>query len=351
MNPISICIIAKNEERTLDKCLSALKPIDCEIIFVDTGSTDSTKQIAKKYTDKIYDFTWTDDFSAARNFSISKASHDWILVIDCDEYVENFDMQQLLAFTHSNKESIGEITRHDLYGSSTDNYTYTSLIERFFNKKYFHYSLPIHEQIVPVSRCEYQTLPVPVSILHDGYFDNEERLKAKNERNIRILEQALKNNPNDAYLNFQTGQSYYGLEQYEIALSYYQKALAQDINFTSVAGRSLVNGWINCLNELHRSEEALQILVHYHELCDTSDFLLLMGHVYTNLGRYVEAVGEYLKAIQAPKCNKEGANSYLPYYRIGILYEALGDIRTAAVMFQKCGDYAPAQKKLKELLI
>ena len=123
MNPISICIIAKNEEHTLDKCLSALKPMDCEIIFVDTGSTDSTKQIAKKYTDKIYDFTWMDDFSVARNFSISKASHDWILVIDCDEYVENFDMQQLLAFTHSNKEAIGEITRYDLYGSSADNYT------------------------------------------------------------------------------------------------------------------------------------------------------------------------------------------------------------------------------------
>lgn len=350
MNPISICIIAKNEERTLNRCLSALKPLDCEIIFVDTGSTDATVDIAKRFTDKIFHFTWIDDFSEARNFSISKASNDWILVMDCDEYIEEYNIAGLLDFITSHSDCIGEITRYDLYGTEADHFTHTGPVERFFNKNIFHYTLPIHEQIVPFENRKYQTLPIPIKALHDGYFNDEQKLASKNERNIRILKKALENNPEDAYLNYQIGQSYFSLKDYETALFYYEKALSQDINYTSIAGRSLVNAWINCLNELHRSEEALQILPHYHELSDTADFLLLMGHVYTNLGKYVEAVGEYLKAIQAPKCNKEGANSYLPYYRIGILYEALGDLKTAIAMFKQCGNYAPALQKIKEIL-
>ena len=70
MHPISVCIIAKNEESYIEKCLAALKPYDFEIILVDTGSTDRTKDIAARYADKVLDFVWINDFSAARNFSL-----------------------------------------------------------------------------------------------------------------------------------------------------------------------------------------------------------------------------------------------------------------------------------------
>jgi Glycosyl transferase family 2. len=77
---ISLCMIVKNEELTLDRCLTSIKDAVDEIIIVDTGSTDLTKNIGKKYTDKIFDFKWIDDFSAARNFSFSKATMDYILM-------------------------------------------------------------------------------------------------------------------------------------------------------------------------------------------------------------------------------------------------------------------------------
>ena len=70
MIPISVCVIAKNEEKNIEKCLAPLVPYNFEIILVDTGSTDRTKEIARKYTDQIYDFEWVNDFSAARNFSL-----------------------------------------------------------------------------------------------------------------------------------------------------------------------------------------------------------------------------------------------------------------------------------------
>ena len=85
MVTISVCMIVKNEEKVLERCLDSLKGLWEELIIVDTGSTDSTKTIAKKYTDKVYDFSWTGNFSDARNYSFSKAGCDYIYCADADE--------------------------------------------------------------------------------------------------------------------------------------------------------------------------------------------------------------------------------------------------------------------------
>ena len=85
MITISLCMIVKNEEEVLERCLNSLKGLMDEIIIVDTGSTDRTKEIAARYTDKIYDFSWCDDFAAARNFSFSKATQEYIYAPDADE--------------------------------------------------------------------------------------------------------------------------------------------------------------------------------------------------------------------------------------------------------------------------
>ncbi len=88
MPTISLCMIVKNEEAILARCLDTVAHLMDEIIIVDTGSTDATKEIAARYTDKIYDFTWVDDFSAARNFSFSKATMDYIYAPDADEVLD-----------------------------------------------------------------------------------------------------------------------------------------------------------------------------------------------------------------------------------------------------------------------
>ena len=92
---ISLCMIAKDEEKLLEKCLNPIKDAVDEIIIVDTGSKDKTKEIAKKFTNKLCNFEWCDDFSKARNFSISKATKDWILILDLDEKIERADLIRL----------------------------------------------------------------------------------------------------------------------------------------------------------------------------------------------------------------------------------------------------------------
>ena len=93
MVTISLCMIVKNEEKILRRCLDSIKGLMDEIIIVDTGSTDSTRKIAEEYTEKVYDFEWINDFSAARNFAFSKASCDYIYSADADEVVdeENYE--------------------------------------------------------------------------------------------------------------------------------------------------------------------------------------------------------------------------------------------------------------------
>ena len=78
---LSICIITKNEEENIERCLQSFQKYDFELVVVDTGSTDQTKNIAYKYTSHVYDFEWCDDFAAAKNYAVSKASEEYVMVI------------------------------------------------------------------------------------------------------------------------------------------------------------------------------------------------------------------------------------------------------------------------------
>lgn len=97
MITISLCMIVKNEETVLQRCLDSVVGIADEIVIVDTGSVDRTKEIAALYTDKVYDFVWTDDFSAARNFAFSRATMEYIYSADADEVVNEENLERFLA--------------------------------------------------------------------------------------------------------------------------------------------------------------------------------------------------------------------------------------------------------------
>ena len=101
MATISLCMIVKNEEAVLARCLDSIADLMDEIIIVDTGSTDHTKEIAAKYTSQIYDFKWTSDFSAARNFSFSKANMDYIYAADADEVLDDFNHERFLRLKNA----------------------------------------------------------------------------------------------------------------------------------------------------------------------------------------------------------------------------------------------------------
>lgn len=110
MITISLCMIVKNEESVLETCLSSVKNIVDEIIIVDTGSTDNTKSIAKKFNTKFYDFEWCNDFAKARNYSFSHATKDYILWLDADDILPEKDVEKLKNLKCTLNESIDSVT-------------------------------------------------------------------------------------------------------------------------------------------------------------------------------------------------------------------------------------------------
>lgn len=150
MATISVCMIVKNEEAVLARCLDSLQGIAEEIILVDTGSTDHTKEIAARYTDKIYDFTWIHDFAAARNFAFSKAEMDYIYSADADEVLEEKDRQKFLQLKQVLLPEI-EIVQM-IYINPEDcnmvyNYTKELRPKLFKRLRTFRWFDPIHETI------------------------------------------------------------------------------------------------------------------------------------------------------------------------------------------------------------
>lgn len=350
---ISICMIVKNEEKYIEKCLQGLKPLGYEIILVDTGSTDGTKEIAAKYTGKIYDFEWVDDFSAARNFSIEKAENDYILVIDSDEITIDFDKKKLEKLVQENPKGIGRIIRINEFTRNGNVFRGYERVSRLFNRKFYQYEGIIHEQIVP-KQGKSSFYDIPLTAEHYGYEGNLEVRKNKTERNIALLEKQLLQEKQEEpdkvpYTLYQLGKSYYMQEDYQQANEYFAEALYYDLNPKLEYVQDMVESYGNSLLEAKDYETAWGLLGVYNEFSDSTDFVFLCALIYMNNGHFDKAIQEFEKAASRKTFKMEGVNSYLAWYNIGVIYECLGNIEKAKNYYKKCGKYEPALEGLKRL--
>lgn len=350
MHPISVCIIAKNEEARIEKCLSSIKPCGFEIVVVDTGSTDRTKEIAAKYADKVLDFVWCDDFSAARNFSLREAANNWIFMIDCDETVKNIDVEELNYFRKHLSDKVGSVSRENLvteHGVLTLNNTdYT---ERFFDRRLYRYTGMIHEQLTPVKGHGIDSLLLNTTLLHTGYDMTEAEREAKFKRNFTLLQKQAEADPDNPYLYYQLGKSCEILSDYTNACVYYDKGLTYDLDPELAYVQAMVVSYGNALLRTEQAETALGFEGIYDEFSQVTDFVYLMGNIYKENGMYEEALAQYQKVSQMPPGRQNGTNSFLPAYQCGRILELLGDPDSAAALYLQCGDFAPAQERLQAL--
>lgn len=351
MLPITVCIIAKNEEQNIDNCLKPLREYGWEIIVVDTGSTDRTKEIAGKYADRVLDYAWCNDFSAARNYSIDQASHDTILVIDSDEYLTEIDIEKILQLAAQHPSSIGLLSRENHYQMNGTDSVYVDLVERLFSRKYYHYEGIIHEQVRlrrPDSHT-YGTYKIPLILNHSGYTGSEEALFEKALRNVTLLEKDLESHPDNPYTYFQIGQAYNMIHDDENAYLYYGKGLSYDVDPAEEYVQMMVIGYGYALLHLDRAEEALGLNGVYDAFAVSADFFNLMGLIYLRNGQYMNALLEFVKALSCGKAHVVGANSFIPSYNIGLINEMMGDKEAALMHYRKCGEFPMAMEKIREL--
>jgi tetratricopeptide (TPR) repeat protein len=291
---ISACLITKDESKNLAKCLDSLKGIVDEIVVVDTGSTDNTIEIAKKYGAVIGSFPWTKDFAAARNHSLSLASGEWALWIDADEQLDPqcaTEFPKGIVRPHIGGYSIEIVNYLDDSGTTTEFvHSPTRLFRRISGVEF---SQPIHEQITPsLMSFRLPWTPLPgAKIHHDGYRQAALVEKNKVARTLDILEGVVAKNPNDPFHLFNLANTHFVAADYAKTVEVAQKCIKFMPNAGAEYGHAAFQVLVTSLDILGRQQEALRAC----DQCDQTAYggvvnEYLRASVLLNLGRYPEAM-------------------------------------------------------------
>ncbi|GIP47423.1 glycosyl transferase family 2 [Paenibacillus sp. J53TS2] len=311
---LSLCMIVKNEENVIARCLESVKGLADEIIIIDTGSIDRTKEIARSFTDHIFDFQWINDFSAARNEALKKATGKWILILDADEYIVPEEHPIILEElrNHESSDPLGFIM--PIYnftgkGTSTENLIESFAIRLFSNHPQVAFHNPIHEQI-KWTQGELFVERMECKIYHTGYTNETVISKNKRERNLAIFEEMKKNKKLDEYDYFTLGNEYDALGDKKKALYYYRRAdskRAQSRSFILHCKYKI----ITLLAQSGNIKEALDILEDsIHRWPNCVDFIYLKGSYYHYLGYYNHAVALYKQGLDIAQKLSELKQNY-----------------------------------------
>ncbi len=347
---ISVCIITKNEKDKLDCCLKALAKYPFELVVVDTGSEDGSKQLARRYTDKVYNFKWIDDFSAARNYAAQAASNDYVLMVDTDEVLQEIDYDEFCRLVQSNETAVGRIRRVNIFNRDGEEMRVSERVNRLYNRRKFRYRGAIHEQISAIDNDIVQTYELPASFDHSGYDGTSEQIKEKADRNIELLMNEYADNPEDTYILYQLGKSFYMKQDYQKSYEFFHKAACLELDERLEYVADLIVSYGYSMLNTGRSGEALLLEQLYDLFGHLAEFRFVMGLIYMNNMMFDKAYDMFMSAVQAPCCNTEGVNSYKAYYNAGVIRECLGDTKEALRLYGLCGNYRKAAERIDALL-
>jgi O-antigen biosynthesis protein len=355
-NTISVCMIVKDEEKHLENCLSSIRDLADEIIIVDTGSKDKTKEIARKFTDKIFDLKWNGNFSEARNFSISNATKDWIFFIDADESISKKDclkIKELLnkdeadAFllncrTYANDIGIPgwQSGKDDEYEESkqANGFSVAKLLRLFRNKQGFFFEGKIHETPhSSIKKKNGKVFDTDIIFHHFGALDKE-KLFSKKEEYIKSLKQRLDkkdfSEKTEDYICFELGNELVNLKMFDEAIYYFERAVEinEEFNYLFVLGSLYI-----IKNELDRAEKTLK---RANELNPRDSSLNdNLGVIYSKKGEYNKAVRKFEKAIEL---NPKSADAN---FNLGLVYKKISKLNKMQFYFDRAIELNPEYKK------
>lgn len=220
---LSVCMIVKNEENILDRCLQSIVNVADQIIIVDTGSEDNTVSIAQKFTKDIISFPWQNDFSLARNKSIQNARYSWILWLDADDIVPKESIDKIGELKKSPADRIYNfIVRNQKPGNTGSEFLQARM---FPNHPKLHFERKIHEQITPSAlRIGMKIEQTDIVVEHHGYADPE-LLKKKAQRNLNILLDEYNEIGPDPVMAVEIGDSFRLLSNFTKAIEWYEAVL------------------------------------------------------------------------------------------------------------------------------
>jgi glycosyltransferase involved in cell wall biosynthesis len=329
MITVSLCMIVKNEEHTIARCLDSVKGIADEIIIVDTGSTDLTKKKVSPYTDRIYDFTWIDDFAAARNYSFSLATMDYILWLDADDQLFEKDRQKLLELKKSLDPAVDSVSMQyhvalDQQENPLASCRRNRLVKRINNYKWFG---AVHEFLF---------LGSDAKIYYSDAAITHNRVHQNKQRNLNIYEKLIaKGEPLSPRDMFHYGDELVENGFYEQAIEQYLRFL--DEKWPGLEDNIAVCGKMaQCYHQLGNLEKELQYLLKAFEYdLPNAESCCRIGNHFFMKESWNVAIFWFSLALQLeqPKDSwgliRMEFHTWLPHIQLAICYGKLGMLEQA----------------------
>jgi glycosyltransferase involved in cell wall biosynthesis len=345
-NRLSLCMIVKNEEDCIERCLRSVKDIVDEMIIVDTGSTDRTQAICSSLGAKIYNFPWNNSFAAARNHSLAQATGDWILWLDADEEVDQTDGQKLRDIMKMDSYDAVSLHLVNYYGEQAEKEKVFNMAQcrLLRNHKGFKFKNNIHETLnledILVTAAEKKRFgSVPIKVYHYGYLDPITAQKNKSQRNIKMLKKELEQEDYNPWILYYLASEYYSAKQYETSFEYVNKAILAFIieGYTPPAMIYKLKYTILLQTRSHEGawpgiEAAIKMYPDYVDLHYCKGVILYLKQMYTEA---IEALQTCLKLGEEniEYLSLKGAGSFYALYYQGRCYQAMGQTDQALLSY------------------
>lgn len=320
---ISLCMIVRNEENTIERCLDSIKGVPDEIVITDTGSSDLTKEMVHKYTDKIFDFHWIDDFAAARNFAFSNATKEYILWLDADDVLAASDRNKLLILKKNLDPLIDVVNMpyllaFDSFGAVTFSLRRNRLVKR---SKNFRWIGAVHEYL----EVSGSILNSDICVTHKGTERDD------SDRNLKIYEKRKDRgelfSPRDLF--------YYANELFDH--QFHMRAIEGYQEFLKTG-----KGWVEdnlsacgklaeCFQKLgDKGKELEYLLKSFEYAAPRAEFCCRLGFYFLCAQRYDQGAFWYKLATQLERPidswgpRIEACWTWLPHLQLCVCYDRLG---------------------------
>ncbi len=343
MATISLCMIVKNEEMHIARCLDSVAELVEEIIIVDTGSADRTAEIAADYTANVYSYPWNDDFSDARNYSFSKASMDYCMWMDADDVLEETEKDKFLQLKQSLSADVDIVmmkyhTSFDEAGKPSFSYYRERWIR---NDAQYRWVGAVHEVIPPSGHIVYSDLAISHRKMKSGDSD----------RNLRIYQKMLAEGKNlEPRHQYYYGRELYYHRQYEEAVSVLEQFMLSEegwienkIEACSVCAR--------CYDQMGREQSALNTLLRSMSFdLPRAELCCEIGKHFFDHENYHMAVYWYETALNRPKNECLGGfvlpdcYDYIPFLQLCVCFDRMGDRKKAEEYNERAGTCKPYSK-------
>ena len=342
---LSLCMIVRDNARTIVACLESVRQWVDEIIVVDTGSLDETPQLCRQLGAKVYSFPWIDDFSAARNESLKHATGQWIFWMDSDDTMPaecGRKLREMVRRAHKERVLgyIMQVHCPGPEGVAAGEITVVDHVKLFRNLPDLRFEGRIHEQIIPaIRRLGGEIGWTDIFVVHSGYDHSPEAKERKRKRDLRLLQLELQERPDHPFALFNLGMTYNDMEEHEQAVGYFRRCLKVSAATESHVRKAyaLLAASLEELEQFSEAESVLtQGLSHYSK---DPELRFRQGHVACSQGKFLEALLAYRQALRNEDTRHfssidPGIYGYKARHNLALVYQELSRIDLAEFHWQ-----------------